>query len=510
MTTGETAHAPVDAVGVGRRIFSLPALIFVLLSLVAFWSASARFQDPDMWWHMKVGEQIVQSGELPRTDEFSYTTDSHAWIPHEWLAEISIYAAYRLGGTSGLMLWLCLTGSVLLGSLYLFCAAYSGNAKVALLGGLIGWFFGTISLAVRPLLLGHIFLIATMALVHLGRTRDARWLWGLAPLFAMWVNCHGSFAFGLAALATLLGAAHFELDWGLLQATRWPVERLRVFRLAFAAACLALFVNPVGWELVVYPLNLFFEQGDNLASIDEWRPLNFQEPRGMGVFVVITILTLTALTLRKKIRLEEFALVLLGSYLAVKHSRMVFVFGILAAPVVCRLLADSWRPYRASQDFPKLNALLMAIATVLIWWKFPGGANLQAQVDKAYPTTAIAWIQNEGADGNLLNEYAWGGYLIWTAPERKVFIDGRTDIFDWTGVLKDYLRWYTLQDDPNALLDQYQIEYCLLFANSPIARVMGLLPGWEKAYADELAVIYRRTPQDILLSRASDEALPGR
>ena len=65
----------------------------------------------------------------------------------------------------------------------------------------------------------------------------------------------------------------------------------------------------------------------------------------MGVFVIVVVLTLAALTLKKKIRLEEFGMVLLGSYLAVQHSRMVFVFGILVAPVVCRLLASSWRSY---------------------------------------------------------------------------------------------------------------------------------------------------------------------
>src|SRR5690606_703949 len=96
-----------------RRAFSLPVMIVVLLSLVAFWSARNRIQDPDMWWHMKVGEKIVQTGELPRTDEYSYTTGHHAWIPHEWLPEILIYTAYRWGGLVGLMLALGLTGTML-------------------------------------------------------------------------------------------------------------------------------------------------------------------------------------------------------------------------------------------------------------------------------------------------------------------------------------------------------------------------------------------------------------
>src|SRR5690606_19549084 len=110
--------------------------------------------------------------------------------------------------------------------------------------------------------------------------------------------------------------AHIQFEWGLVESTRWPSESVRIFRFVFIACGLALLVNPIGWELAAYPLNLFFEQGDNLANITEWRPLNFQEPRGMGVFVIVTILALTALTLAKKVRFEEVGIVLLGSYLA--------------------------------------------------------------------------------------------------------------------------------------------------------------------------------------------------
>lgn len=500
MTADAIAHEPVEsrreAIGFWRRAFSLPVTIVVLLGLVAFWSARNRIQDPDMWWHMKVGEAIVETGELPRTDEYSYTTGRHAWIPHEWLPEIAIYLAHRWGGLGGLMLALGLTGTVLLGSLYLLCAAYSGNAKVALLGGLIGWFFGTISLAVRPLLLGHIFLVALLGFIHLGRTRNARWLWGLPPLFAVWVNCHGSFALGLVVLATVLAAAHIQFEWGLVESTRWPAEKLRIFRFVFIACGLALLVNPIGWELAAYPLNLFFSQGDNLASITEWRPLNFQEPRGMGVFVIVTVLALSALTLMKRVRLEEIGIVLLGSYLAVQHSRMVFVFGILVAPVVCRLLTESWRGYRASQDHPRINAALMAAAVILIYREFPSDSKMQSQIDKAYPVAAVAYLNDNAVSGNLLNEYAWGGYFIWAAPERPVFVDGRTDIFDWTGVLGEYMRWYTLQEAPNLLLDKYDIDYCVLAVHSQISRAVALLPTWRKVYTDDVAVVFTRSPAE--------------
>jgi hypothetical protein len=138
----------------------------------------------------------------------------------------------------------------------------------------------------------------------------------------------------------------------------------------------------------------------------------------------------------------------------------------------------------------------MAAALVLIWREFPSDSKLQEEIDQAYPAAAVAYLADSGVSGNMLNEYVWGGYFIWAAPERKVFVDGRTDIFDWTGVLGEYMRWYTLQESPDALLDKYQIDYCVLAANSQIGRAVELLPNWRKVYADDVAVVFTRCPAE--------------
>ena len=86
-----------------------------LLAMLAVLSVQPRSADPDMWWQPKTGEVIWTTHTIPTTDLFSYTTNHHAWIPHEWLSQVLIYGAYRLGGYSSLMLWLCFfTASLLI------------------------------------------------------------------------------------------------------------------------------------------------------------------------------------------------------------------------------------------------------------------------------------------------------------------------------------------------------------------------------------------------------------
>ena len=93
-----------------RYAFSFPVLLAVGLIFLLNWTANGQFNDPDTWWHLKIGEQIWETGTLSTTDKFSYTTGNHEWLPHPWLADLSIYAAYRAAGLQGLFFWLICWG----------------------------------------------------------------------------------------------------------------------------------------------------------------------------------------------------------------------------------------------------------------------------------------------------------------------------------------------------------------------------------------------------------------
>src|SRR5512133_2081615 len=130
------------------------------LALVAVCTVSNRFNDPDLWWHLKAGEIVWNTHSVPARDLFSFTAYGQPSIEHEWLGQWSIYAAYKLGGYGGLMLWLATMAALLFVLVYVLCYRCSGNALAAFMGGLCVWFFGTVSIAIRPLLLGHIFLVS--------------------------------------------------------------------------------------------------------------------------------------------------------------------------------------------------------------------------------------------------------------------------------------------------------------------------------------------------------------
>jgi hypothetical protein len=486
--------APPATQRILRRVFSFPVVLVCFLAVLSVLSVRGRFDDPDMWWHLKNGEVIWTTHSIPTSDQYSYTTNHQASVPQEWMSEVSIYAAYRLGGYSGLMAWLCLLTSIMLGAGYLLCSLYSGNAKVSFLGAIIIWFFATVALAVRGQLVGYVFLILELLLVHLGRSRTPRWFWALPLLFVFWVNCHGSFFFGLVVLGIFLLASFFKFEAGSLVGPAWEKNQRRMLILASCLSVAVLFLNPVGWRQVAYPVNTILHQHIVVTQIQEWLPLTMTDPRGVGLWGILAFLALYLMARRSaNLYLEEVLLLAAGAWLALSHQRMAIVFGILVAPAVSRILRNSWENYEAAKDRPAANAVCMVLAAVAVFFSFPSRQYLVRKVDSGSPVEAVEYIKTHNLSGNMLNTFVDGGYLIWALPEHPVFIDGRADIFEWTGVLKEFGEWATLQTDPNQLLNKYHIGFCLLENDSPMAYVLLLMPNWKKVYSDQKSVIFVRT-----------------
>ena len=83
-----------------RSVF---ALVFFLM-IFALAVRQSAFIDPDLWWHLQTGQDIVTSRTIPQTDIYSFTKAGSEWITHEWLSEVAIYVTFRVAGWAGLLI----------------------------------------------------------------------------------------------------------------------------------------------------------------------------------------------------------------------------------------------------------------------------------------------------------------------------------------------------------------------------------------------------------------------
>lgn len=462
--------------------------------MLALLTVRGRFADPDMWWHLKTGQVIATTHHIPTADFFSYTTNHHASIPHEWLSQLSIYAAYAVHGYTGLMLWESgFTAAILVAGFYL-CSLYSGSPKLGFLGALVIWFFGTIGFSARPQMIGYLLLVFELLLLHLGRTRSARWFLLLPPIFAVWVNCHGSFLLGLVVLTLAAITSLIPTSTTGIKSAHLDPQRRRFLLASTIVSFAALLINPVGVRQVLYPIQIMLHSPVNLSEVHEWHWLGFDDSRLYVLVGIVACIVASVLMRRARLTADEWILLTLIAAQAIRHRRLVFVFGIIAAPILCRVLSNLWQERRAPERHPVADATLVVSSILVCCVAFPSAANLQRQAEAFSPVKAVEFMQQHHLRGPIINEYGFGGYLIWAAPEYPVFVDGRTDIFEWTGVLRRYGDWATRKTPPAELLDQYHVNLCLFAPDSPIVPSLQRLPGWKQVYSDDNSVIFVRTP----------------
>src|SRR4026209_1325901 len=107
-----------------RRIF--PVAFFMLAFAAAVLQCS--YIDPDLWWHLRAGQDIVHNLAIPHADIYSFTKSGSEWIAHEWLSEVILYGIYRFAGWGGLISFF--SGIITL-ALYLVYRRCSGRPYVA-------------------------------------------------------------------------------------------------------------------------------------------------------------------------------------------------------------------------------------------------------------------------------------------------------------------------------------------------------------------------------------------
>jgi hypothetical protein len=460
----------------------------------AFLSARMGIQDPDAWWHISTGERILSSRAWPSADPFSFTVHGNPWLPYEWLGDVLMALAVRFGGLEALTAWVIVVASLLVALLYYYAWLRSGNTKAAfvstaLLAPLAGLFFNP-----RPQLLGYIFLLVTLILLERFRQRRQRSLWALPLVFVLWVNTHGSFVFGLAALAVYWASGLGSFRVGGLQADRWTPRERRYLLLVALLSVVALAVTPYGTRLAANPLDIAFTQPVNIANIREWQGMPFDLWQGKVFLGLVLLFVLAQVVLRLRYHLAEILLLFAAVFSTAVHRRFAMTFVIIFAPLLADLFSRWAPPYQPSKDRPALNSvLLLLVGSGLVRFGFPSRQEIQKATAASFPVGAEAYLNRHPAPGPMLNEYGWGGYLIWVSGgKQRVFIDGRTDIYEAAGVFPDYLAIMELDRRAPFLLRKYDVRSCLILHDAPLTTLLAASKDWREVYRDELSVIFVR------------------
>ena len=467
------------------------------MGLGLFIMAARSVTDPDVWWHLRTGQLMLQNHQIFHVDPYSFTRSGQPWIDHEWLSQILIFSLYRVTGWGGLI------GGFALAMAAAYLLVFVRTASDPYVAGIFTVWGALASVpcwGVRPQMLT--LLLASILLFLLERSyQHPDLLWFVPPLLLLWVNLHAGYAVGLAFLFLFfLGDA---VDSHLRPPER--TVRLKKLALIFILCAAVVTLNPYGLQLYRYPLDTLRSRS-MLAYIGEWHSPDFHESRyAPFLLMLLAALVLPALSPRR-LRTTELLLVLATMFAALRSVRHIPLFVLVAVPalsslVQARLDHSPARELFGASNPPTRTKMVINCVLLLAFVAFTSirfGYVVRHQATSEaheFPAAAASYLDQNQVPGPILNHYNWGGYFIWKLyPRYRVFIDGRADVYR-DAFMDAFAATYHLRGASwRQPLQEWGIRTVVLPPDAPLITALRSSPGWKSVYADTQVVILSREP----------------
>lgn len=471
-----------------------PRLAGWLLFLLAILAAAGKpilhdTLDPDLFWHLRVAEQLRADGIGPIVDRLSYGSIRAPWTPYSWLAELTMERTWATGGLPGILL----AQAMLSGTLVALVAAAAVQAtrtdtgRPRFLAAAVATFAATFLslpyLSFRPVLCALVLFAAAIWIVWRDRSPGgtSRAAWLLPAIVAVCVNLH-LYALVLAAMLVVLVA---------LDGRRTPATRSILCGMTLLACCCTPMLPGViaaAWH---------YQQADPMVAsglIAEMLPF-WSGTLGTASALVTSLALALVLRRGRSLRVADWAALALATVLLFRLGRFTPIFAIVIAPLLAGSLAGLSDRLLTRPLVRGALASLVLVGIVRLSLAFPASSSLDSFLNRhvpeqdGYPTAAADFVEQNVVprSGRLINEFTWGGYLAWRlGGQYQTLLDGRTQLFTAAFWHAAYLGDESQRSE---LLRRANADAAIVPLRRSHFRPTLLSLGWTVAYRDEVAEV---------------------
>lgn len=385
-------------------------LVFVFLIFLQF------SIDPDFGWHLVMGKRLVDTGVILRADVFSWTMPGYLWGNSYFLYQAFIAFSYNLFGYYFLVFVFAILSTfavfILIGKIDLLrFAAIVLGARLALS-----------NLAIRPHTISFLFFAVLILLLEKRFFTRKRHILFWLLFFALWANLHRAFVVGIGVFIVYLAIDYlYKKSFGKKINITIPI-------FCVLAALVGSFLTPFSLDLYKSGIASDFLTFENLAHIAEWQPIVLFFPNNIYFLASGVIYIYIFLTKAKKLEPAWFLIAALLFALAFISSNFVFFWCALFIFITSKYLSINTknRLVVGSLFIFGLGFMVYVSFYTFVDIKKYAGSNVEVMLIKSgYPVEAVKYMRENSIQSNLLEQFNWGGFLLWQYPEAKVFIDGR-------------------------------------------------------------------------------------
>ena len=462
------------------------AMLFAAPALMCVRSASTG--DPDLWWHLRTGEWILQHHAVPQVDPFSGSMAGKPWQAYSWLYELIVVKLFQRFGLVGTVAYtagmvLAITAAVR----HLVKRLQSDFSIITLLTFAACFSMGHL-FTPRPWLFTVLFFVLEVdVLMQARRTGRLRELLWLPVIFALWANVHIEFIDGLLVLGLAFGES-IVARWWTTAETRIPPTWMGATLLASILATLA---NPYGTHLygVVFDYSSrLATQGSALTIVSELQAVPFRDQSDF-VLLALALGSAAALAWYRRLALFETALLIFAVVVSFRSQRDIWVLAIVAAAILAsRIVSD--RPTIRLPKFATTAAAIAAIIAVPIGFRVlhVTNARLHAKMAETLPVDAAEAVRAKGYTGPIFDDYNWGGYLMWSL-RMPVSMDGRASFYGDEKIGRSLETWNALPDwdaDP----ELHSSGLVIGPVKSALTQLLRTDQHFQLVYEDKLAAVF--------------------
>lgn len=465
-------------------------LVGLLISAAAFIclrGATGAVADPDVGWHLRTGEWILQHHAFPHADPFSRATGGSPWQAYSWLFELVLLKAYSWMHLDGLLVFTATMMALIAAAVYHMLSRLQADfTQRAILTIAVMFCLSRLSTP-RPWLFTILFFAVEMdILMHSRRKGQSRELLWLPPLFALWANIHIQFVDGLL----VLGAAAMEpllARWWKSDVKCAPARNLW---LVLGACAAAVCLNPYGPGIYKIAWQLGSQSGV-LDTVSEMMALPFRTPAD---FVLLFLALAAAGVLFRYRQLNPFETLMLamGAILSFRSRRDLWVMAITAGAILAAGMPA--RTGREGEEKQSAWAIALAGATavtaciVSALLLHVSNGRLQKLLAEKMPVQAVEVVKDRHYTGPLFNTYDWGGFLIWDLRE-PVSIDGRAALYGDQALTRSRDTWAggaKWASDP----DLQSAGVVIAPDGAALTQLLRTDAHFELAYEDKVAAVF--------------------
>ena len=494
------------------------ALYFALtvgLAWGIYWLfASNGILGNDFWWHIKVGEWIVENKTVPTTDIFSWYGQSLdiPWTAHEWLSDVIYYVIYSATGEIGIFTLSIFAAISMIYLLWRAAKQYiSRNVALSIL-----FFLGAAISAnnfyyARPHLISFFLLYALVwCLYRFHDDEESKSIYFIPLIACVWSNVHGgssNMTYIVCAIFTIVGTV--GLDIGCIHADRMSKKASIKMVVTTIASALAILINPIGLKVLVYPYKSFADTV-MISSISEWQSPDAKSMTHLLLyFVPIVLMLIGFFAEKKKIRMIDLAMMGFFTFLFLRSVRFIALWYIVAPFCAFRYMPELKMP-----TVPKKTErmLVVCVSAAVITFVICGSMNVRETIQndkliKKVVSQDVIDVVKQDSPERLFNDYNLGETLIYNDIE--TFFDARADLFIYDNIMADgvSLQNLTQKDpeatdisfDPEALIKEYDFDAFIILRNRALYSYLITRPDrYELVYENETAAYFRVIEKEVI------------